>query len=123
MHLITARRACVWGEMNPSLGSLIWNRGQELLRVAGDRLSPTAGETRPCSCGCKAIFRGPDLAQMAFKSCARQQKMPVSFYLQLFNPLFIFTQSSLVHLDRLLHHGRHLIDLVYVCLHFLQDKM
>lgn len=90
--------------------------------VAEGRLSPTAGETRPSSCGCKAIFRGPDLAQMAFKSCARQQKMPVSFYLQLFNPLFVFTQSSLVHLDRLLHHGRHLIDLVYVCLHFLQDK-
>lgn len=36
-----------------------------------DRLFPTAGKTRPCSIGCKAIFRGTDLAQMAFKSCAR----------------------------------------------------
>lgn len=36
-----------------------------------DRLSPTAGKTRPCSFKCKATFRGTDLAQVAFKSCAR----------------------------------------------------
>lgn len=36
-----------------------------------ERLSPTAGKTRPCSFGCETIFRGTDLAQLAFKSCAR----------------------------------------------------
>lgn len=44
----------------------------------------------------------------------------VQRYLQLFNPLLVFTNPALVHLYRLPHHRRHLVYFVYVRLHFLQ---
>lgn len=48
--------------------------------------------------------------------------MCICFYLKPFNPLFVLAQTSLVYLDGPLHHRRHLVDLVYVRLHFLQRQ-